>query len=177
MQEDSAVLARAHLKLTGCDRHQPECRISGAMVTDCNAGHVWCLWHRTNLLIQVALSWTRLITTVMLSQLPVPLVHPASIDVCTMQKGVVEVEMFHSKTLVKELDDHSHAIPSSTVSCTSYISGFVYNAERSGGDRVTYSKPLVKELDNDSHAVPSSTVCCTSYISGCVWNAERSSGD
>ena len=97
MQEDSAVLARAHLKLTGCDRHQPECRISGAMVTDCNAGHVWCLWHRTNLLIQVALSWTRLITTVMLSQLPVPLVHPASIDVCTMQKGVVEVEMFHSK--------------------------------------------------------------------------------
>ncbi len=39
MQEDSIVLTRVHLKEHD-DKHQSECRTSGAMVTDCNAGHV-----------------------------------------------------------------------------------------------------------------------------------------
>ncbi len=71
----------------------------------------------------------------MLCQLPVPLVHPASMTVCAMQKEVVEIEMFHSNDLVKELDDDSHAVSSTTVSCAAFIDGCVYNAERSGRDR------------------------------------------
>ena len=55
MQEDSIVLTRVHLKEHD-DKHQSERRTSGAMVTDCNAGHVWFMWIRTSLLIQFSSS-------------------------------------------------------------------------------------------------------------------------
>lgn len=43
----------------------------------------------------------------MLCQLPVPLVHPASMTVCAMQKEVVEMEKAHSEVL-EERDSTIH---------------------------------------------------------------------